>query len=491
MELKDRSLFYGDNLTVLREKIPNEVVDLCYIDPPFNSNRAYFQIYQGDGDEKDAAQSQAFVDTWRWGELAEKYYEEIVTDNGHYSSDTQALINGFSQVWKKTGLMAYIVAMTTRINEIWHKLKPTGSFYLHCDPTASHALKLVCDTIFVAKDRGGNFLNEIVWSYRTGGVGKRWFPRKHDLIFLYTKTKNYHFVPSQETIYYDKPFFTSSEPNKEGKYEVSVRVRDVWEDIKPIINVSKERLGYPTQKPQALLERIIKTSSNKNDLVMDCFCGCGTTVAAAEKLRRRWVGMDITYYSISLMKKRVEEVADKKLEVYLDGIPKDEASAWALANKEDDRLRKEFEKWTILTFTNALARINEQKGADRGIDGRLKFGDFGNNQEGKVVVREAVFQVKSSKNKIGRKDVAQFVTDLQSDGASVGYFIAFNFTRDAESEASRAGLVKLMNGHRPMVKLVWVKDLLGDKGVRCDLPNQYSSHKKAARQSQQGSTQRQ
>ena len=186
-------LFYGDNLDVLRRKIASDSVDLCYIDPPFNSKRNYFQIYNNQGGE-DRAQAQAFVDTWEWGEEAIAGLAWILDidqlNSGKLTPQTVALIKGFEQVLGRGNLFAYIVHMTLRIVEIHRVLKPTGSFYLHCDPTASHYLKLVLDAVFCGQ--GGNFINEIVWSYRTGGMSKRWFGRKHDTIFLYLKDKQEH-----------------------------------------------------------------------------------------------------------------------------------------------------------------------------------------------------------------------------------------------------------------------------------------------------------
>ena len=179
-------LYYGDNLDVLRKHIKDETVDLCYIDPPFNSKRTYNQIYNNLGHE-DRAQAQAFVDTWTWDDHAIECYEQILDNiNGVQTSQSIELIQGLERVLKKGGLFAYLVSMTVRVAEIFRVLKPTGTFYLHCDPTASHYLKLVLDSIFVAS--GGNFRNEIAWCYRGGGVPRKDFARKHDIIFRYTKT---------------------------------------------------------------------------------------------------------------------------------------------------------------------------------------------------------------------------------------------------------------------------------------------------------------
>jgi DNA modification methylase len=185
------SLYYGDNLDNLRKHIRDETVDLCYIDPPFNSKRNYNQIYNNIGGE-DRAQAQAFVDTWTWdGQADEGFREIIANEKGRYTTQTVALIKGLRDVLKEGSLLAYLVSMTRRIIEIHRVLKPTGSFYLHCDPTSSHYLKLVLDGIFCSQ--GGHFINEIAWCYSQGGKSKKWFPRKHNIIFLYSKGEDYYF----------------------------------------------------------------------------------------------------------------------------------------------------------------------------------------------------------------------------------------------------------------------------------------------------------
>ncbi|MFM6021398.1 MAG: DNA-methyltransferase, partial [Dolichospermum sp.] len=347
-------LYYGDNLEVLRRYIKDESVDLCYIDPPFNSKRNYNQIYNNIGAE-GKAQAQAFIDTWEWDDHAIHGINEILINyHGLFTQQCIALITGLSNVLGKGSLLAYLVSMTLRITEIHRVLKPTGSFYLHCDPTASHYLKLVLDAVFCAQ--GGDFLNEIIWHYRrwTGKANK--FQQLHDTILFYSKSKKYTF----NVIYTDYTegsvarkkggilhrFKKGEEPTLVSNKEIDekgVRENDVWQ-IPFIAPSAKERLGYPTQKPEALLERIIKASSNEDDIVLDAYCGCGTTVAVCQKLDRQWIGIDITYQSISLILKRLEDSFPGVLKtIKLHGIPKDIESARALANKTDDRTRKEFE----------------------------------------------------------------------------------------------------------------------------------------------------
>ena len=275
----ENTLFTNDNLFILNG-LNSESVDLIYLDPPFNSKR----MYSAPIGSKSAGAS--FKDMWTWNDVDESYLEELVLK---YPALVE-FIKSIALIHSKA-MMAYITYMTQRLIQMHRILKETGSLYLHIDPTASHYLKIVLDSIFGKN----NFRNEIIWGYRTGGVSKRYFPRKHDVILSYGKTNKAYHKPLKETIYYDKPFFQENKKaNKEGKYEVEVNIRDVWDnEIKPIINVSKNRTGYPTQKPKALLQRIIKASSKEGDLVLDPFCGCATTCVVAQSEKRRWIGIDI------------------------------------------------------------------------------------------------------------------------------------------------------------------------------------------------------
>ena len=315
------------------------------------------------------------MDTWEWGDEAIdgfSYITDIANlQNGKLTNQTVELVRGLHKVLGEGDLFAYILHMTLRIIEIHRVLKPTGSFYLHCDPTASHYLKLVLDGVFCGQ--GGDFLNEIIWHYKTGGVSKRWLGKKHDVIFCYVKSKDYKFNPIEVKEYYkdiygkdSKPGFPDRNGGRDagGWYRYSY-MSDTW-IIPALFNMSKERMGYPTQKPETLLERIIQLSSNEGDVVLDAYCGCGTTVAVAQRLKRKWIGIDITYQSISLILKRLEESYETEWQsieanIQLDGVPKDIESAIALANRKDDKTRKEFEKWAVLTYSNNQARINDKK----------------------------------------------------------------------------------------------------------------------------------
>ena len=363
-------LFYGDNLDVLRKHIKDESVDLCYIDPPFNSKRNYNQIYNNIGKE-DRAQAQAFIDTWTWDDFANKGLAEILENyQGRFTSQSIDLIAGLTKVLGKGSLLAYLVSMTLRVAEIHRILKPTGSFYFHCDSTVSHYLKLVLDAIFCPL--GGDFINEVVWK-RTNAhsdtkQGRKAYGNISDVILYYSRSKDYKFNTlylsyNQEYIenfykYVDadgrryqldnitgpggaakgNPYYevmgikrywrysqekmnqliaegriVQTKPGTVPRYKryldemPGTPLQNIWDDIKPIQSQSAERLGYPTQKPLALLERIIQVSSNEGDIILDAYCGCGTTVAVAQRLKREWIGIDITYQSISLILKRIED----------------------------------------------------------------------------------------------------------------------------------------------------------------------------------------
>jgi DNA modification methylase len=508
-------LYYGDNLDVLRRKIDSESVDLCYIDPPFNSKRNYFQIYNNQGGD-DPAQAQAFVDTWSWGDEAREGLDYILDvanlQNGKLTEQTVELIRGLEKVLKRGALLAYLVHMTLRIVEIHRVLKPTGSFYLHCDPTASHYLKLVLDAVFCGQ--GGQYINEVVWCYDLGGrVSHRSYGRRHDTLLFYSKSDTYTFNYDQvledwseagkaKFRYTDEdgrkyrligrfingspikghrdvaPEWEVTNPElvqryymKEGKAQV-----DFW-NISPINQVSKERLGYPTQKPEALLERIIKASSNEGDVVLDAYCGCGTSVAVAQRLNRRWIGIDITYQSISLILKRFQDKYSESGEwpvieanILLDGVPRDLDSAMALAHRKDDKTRKEFEKWAILTYSKNQARINEKKGADGGIDGIAYFlKDKGENGK-------AVFQVKSRPGT--RDDLAKLNSDRQRGKAEFGFLICTGplaLTKAMQNEINAAGKYKhpLLNREDDRLQVVMAAELFdhpGQPGKRLDLP---------------------
>ncbi|MBB1074216.1 restriction endonuclease [Rhodoferax sp. 4810] len=467
-------LFYGDNLDILCNKIKDDSVDLCYIDPPFNSKRNYFQIYNNLGKE-DAAQAQAFIDTWTWNELAELGLREITqTNQGYYTRQTIELIKGLKPVLGAGSLFAYLINMTQCVNEIQRVLKATGSFYLHCDPTCSHYLKLVLDSVFCGGGRNGDFQNEIIWSYHRWTGTTSHFQRMHDIVFFYTKDKKDFVFNVQYEAYSDKSKHKAKRVSTAAKGKVIAQqytndtsrqkaMRDVWE-ISYLNSQAKERLHYPTQKPEALLERVIQASSNEGDVVLDAYCGCGTTVAVAQRFNRQWIGIDITYQSIAVILKRLEESfgADILNQITLGGIPRDMESARALANKKDDRLRKEFEKWAVLTYTNHRAVINDKKG----IDG-IVYIVTGKDKEDSARV---VLQVKSGKVK--RNDIATLNSDRLREQAAMAIFITLEEpTKPMRDEALASGVYhyELLNRDYPCIQIVTIQEMM-DGVARFELP---------------------
>ncbi len=298
---KPRTIWTGDNLYVMRG-MNSESVNLIYLDPPFNSKHDYAAPIGS------AAAGAAFKDTWNLTDLDNEWIDEL-------ESKAPKLYHAILSAMTASD-KSYLVYMAIRLIEMKRLLKPTGSIYLHCDPTMSHYLKILMDAVF-GKER---FFNEIIWAYRTGGVSKKHWPRKHDVLFFYTK-EGYRHRPQQERIFYDKPFFTTRTDNV-GRYYADVYIRDVWDDLKPVINVSKERTGYPTQKPLALLDRIIRSSSNPGDLVLDPFCGCATTMVAAHSLGdREWVGIDISPKAAELV---VTRITDLQGSLYIDYVSRED-----------------------------------------------------------------------------------------------------------------------------------------------------------------------
>jgi len=538
-------LYYGDNLDNLRRFVPDESVDLCYIDPPFNSKRNYNQIYTNVGKE-DAAQAQAFIDTWNWDDLATKGFSEIVENlPGLFTSQTINLIIGLEKVLGQGSLLAYLVSMTLRVAEIHRVLKPTGSFYFHCDPTSSHYLKLVLDSIFCPN--GGDFKNEVIWK-RTNSKGLAFtrFASNHDVIFYYTKNKQFIWNPQykKHDEKYLSDFYKYTEPETGRRYRLSdltnpnkdrpnltyeflgvtrvwrwtkermqeaydkglvvqsksgsvpaskryldeqegTPIDDTWIDVLPIQSQSGESLGYPTQKPFGLLERIIQASSNEGDVILDAYCGCGTTVAVAQKLNRRWIGIDITYQSVSLILKRLEDTHGVEVlnNVIISGVPRDIKSAEALANRKDDRTRKEFEKWAVLTYSKNRAAINQKKGADQGVDGKAFFPitdkDFGT----------ILFQVKSGK--VDSRDIRDMVGTMSREKADLGIFITLKPpTEPMRKEAKSAGLYhyEFFNRDIPRIKIVTVEDIL-NSAAQLDVPLIAGVLKAAARNTSDGSEQ--
>jgi len=455
-------LYFGDNLRIMRKYISEESIDLIYLDPPFNSKASYNILFDEKNGTHSRAQITVFDDTWHWGLESEQAYHEIVTQGPKKLAD---LIQALRSFLGQNDMMAYIVMMAIRLVEMYKLLKPTGSIYLHCDPTASHYLKLVMDAVFGNK----NFRNEIIWHYRRWTGAANYFLRMHDVIFFYTKKNNYKYNILY-TEYTDKSLARKqhyhtrikgddvyvTNINKNG-----VKENDVW--IIPVINSqAKERLGYPTQKPEALLERIIKASSNEGDIVLDPFCGCGTTIAVAEKMKRKWIGIDITHLAITLMKHRLNTAFGKDLSPYeVVGDPKDLQSARALAKESKHDGRYQFE-WWALGKVSARPAQNMKKGADSGVDGYIYFFDDNSEKAKKIIV-----QVKSGGVKRG--DIATLKGDMEREKAKIGVFITLEEpTRPMKEEAVSAGFYEpeyIGDKKYPKVQILTIEEILEEKKI--------------------------
>lgn len=510
--MHNRALYFGDNLEILREKFPDRpdgdgYFDLIYLDPPFNSNRDYNVLFK-EGLVDSQAQVQAFEDSWHWSEDAQKTFEELIGARKSATRTNEQIANlmqALEQLIGHNDMLAYLTMMTARLIELHRVLKKTGSIYLHCDPTASHYLKIVMDAIFGKK----NFRNEIIWRRGHANVNTtgHQFPRNHDVVLFYSQSdgnfyqrtfrpysentlKMYKFddqdgrgkyrlqtlrTYGQETIRKweeEKRLVTVASGKKYFKQYLSdkggVTVDDVWEDISSLQGNPEEALGYPTQKPEALLERIIKASSNEGDWVLDPFCGCGTTVSVAEQLDRNWVGIDITALAINLIKHRLQkQFRDKVMEITVDGLPKDLAGAKALFKKDPF----EFEYWALDLVSAVPAQSKSRsnmRGADKGIDGVITFVN-GVKTGGGFTYGKILVQVKGGG--VQRSDIATLKGDVEREHADGGLFLTLEEpTRPMKEEAVSAGSfhVDFSKEDFPRMQIITVKELL--LGSRPHLP---------------------
>lgn len=514
-------LYYGDNLAVLRDSIADESVDLIYLDPPFNSNASYNVLFKGPKGKESAAQIEAFDDTWHWTDAAEEAFGEVLRSGNGAAAEMLRAMRSFLG---ENDMMAYLAMMAVRLLELHRVLKPTGSLYLHCDPTASHYLKILLDAIFGAR----NFRNEIIWHRRPGMSSAvheaNRFGGTTDTIFfaksseakfsvqynrdspeyqnyidtrftlkdkdgrLYQATSLVNPAPRPNLRYDYKGYQSPSNGwmiskakmeqwDAEGRLhfpaDKSKRIRrksfadelkgmpvqSLWTDIPPVNARAQERLGYPTQKPVALLERIVSASSNPGDVVLDPFCGCGTTVHAAEKLGRGWIGIDVTHLAIGLIEKRLRD-AFAGVEFTTHGVPEDLAGARDLARRgrEDKNYYFEFEKWA-LSLIAAQPGNQSKKGADRGIDGNIYFGK----------TQRAVVSVKAGDN-VGVAMIRDLRGVVEREKAEIGVFLTLTApTKPMVAEAAAAGQFE-MEGFSavPRIQIVTVEDALTlrDRAVR-------------------------
>ena len=457
------ALYYGDNLPVLREYVADESVDLIYLDPPFNSNASYNVLFKERSEEQSAAQITAFEDTWRWGWESETAYGEVVTDGPEHLS---RLLQAMLEFLGRNDMMAYLVMMAQRMIELRRVLKPTGSIYLHCDPTASHYLKLLMDATFGTE----KILNEIIWYYRGAGIPKGSRARRHDVILWYAKESRLHyFNPDPIRQPYAEATterFSHYIGNVRGDHDygqqqlnpLGKHPDDVITHIQPIAPSAKERLGYPTQKPEPLLENLIRSGSKEGDVVLDPFCGCGTAVAAAERLGRRWIGIDVTHLAVALIRHRLRDTFGDDVQPYdVIGEPQDVASAEALAKHD----RYQFE-WWALGLVDARPAQDKRKGADSGVDGYVNFFDDSSGKAKRVIV-----QVKSGN--VGVSQVRDLKGVLEREKAQIGLFITLKEpTRPMLAEAVSAGVYEpeQFPGHRsPRLQILTIEALLSGSEV--------------------------
>ncbi len=498
-------LYYGDNLHVLRDHIATESVDLIYLDPPFNSKRDYNLLFKSPKGKASDAQIEAFLDTWHWNEQAEREFDELL----HQPNTAVAqMMKSFRDFLGENDMMAYLTMMANRLLELHRVLKPTGSVYLHCDPTASHYLKILLDAVFGKE----HFRNEIVWKRTSGRKAGNQLGRIHDIIFFYTRKDDATFHPpgieqTQETVRGhdliregDKLYrlsdltgpgqgpvriFNGREVpppanrhwmfdqegidrllgegrivfNKKGVPRLKnyldtlpqVDLGDLWTDIEPINAAAQERLGYPTQKPLALLDRIIQASSDEGDVVLDPFCGCGTAVHAAQRLKRKWIGIDITHLAISLIEKRLKDAFGARCKFEVHGTPKDEASARDLAGRD----KYQFQWWAV-SLVDAQPFQGRKKGADTGIDGIKFFRDLD-----KKDVRKIVVSIKGGEH-LRADDIRSIMAVREREAAEIALFISLEEpTKTMVKDAASAGLYESPNGKKyPRVQLLTIHDLL-------------------------------
>jgi site-specific DNA-methyltransferase (adenine-specific) len=525
--MTENRLYYGDNLDVLRRHVKDESVDLVYLDPPFNSNANYNVLFAAKDGHQAAAQIQAFEDTWRWDESAARQFAETVEAGGKVAD----VLLAFERFLSTSDMLAYLAMMSPRLIELRRILKPTGSLYLHCDPTASHYLKLLLDAVFGPTQ----FRNEIAWQRTSAHNDPNRYGRVHDTLLFYTKSNEFTWNPQFEAP--DEAYFGAHDFERDSEGRVyrkrdltapghgtvsgqfdwkgkrppagrmwsyarenmeklegegrivytktgmprlkiysddlrGVSLQDVWARPELWLNAAaKERLGYPTQKPVALLERILATSTNPGDIVLDPFCGCGTTIEAAQKLDRLWIGIDITHLAISLIKVRLRDAFGEAVRFEVIGEPTTAEDAAALAGSDKYQFQ-----WWALGLVGARP-VDQQKGADKGIDGRtyLRFGDS---------TCQIIFSVKGGKLKA--TDLRDLRGVIDREKADIGVLLSFETpTKLMRAEAASAGFYKSPWGDHPRLQLLTVAELL--TGATVDAPKTAGvnqTYKQAPRQLQ-------
>lgn len=513
MPNKDNALYFGDNLAILRDYIADASVDLVYLDPPFNSKRDYNLIFRERSGSKSTSQQLVFADTWIWTDKADQTCRELIESGGTLAD----VIHAFRSFLGTSDMMAYLAMMAPRLVELHRVLKETGSIYLHCDPTASHYLKILMDAIFGAQ----NFRNEIVWkrshAHSDGKQGAQHFGRVTDSLLFYgngpISTWSPQYVPYDEE-YIKRDYRRVDEngrryriDNLQGpggadkgnpRYEVmgvtrywryskdnmeqliaegrvmqtrpgavpqyiryldempGVPVQNLWTDLAPLNNRSKEVEGYPTQKPEALLERIIKASSIEGDVVLDPFCGCGTAVQVAQDLKRRWIGIDVTHLSLAIIKQRLARNFGESIfkSVTVVGEPMNEEEALALASTD----KFGFQCWAVGRI--GAPPIEHKKGADRGIDGRIYFHDDHGSP------KQIIISVKAGDH-IGPQFVRELRGVVDREKAEMGILVLVKEpTSEMKREAAQLGMYKSLGGSFPRLQIITIRDIFANTPLK-------------------------
>lgn len=514
------TLYFGDNLGVLQDYFDAECVDLVYLDPPFNSKRDFNLLFARDDRREAPAQITAFEDTWHWDTTAERHYRELVGEEPcpvKIPESLTIIIRSLCESLTRNDMMAYIVMMSRRLVELRRVLRPTGSLYLHCDPTASHYLKVILDSVFGPQ----NFRNEVIWQ-RTNvhSDALRWSPVSDSILF-YSKSSEFTWNP--QYVAHDADYLASkyrhvdergryrldnmTSPNprpnmmyewrghaspkmgwrysretmqklhREGRiwYPDSKQKRpqlkrylnetkgrllgNVWTDIDPINSQAAERIGYPTQKPIALLERILSASTNAGDVVLDPFCGCGTTIEAAQRLGRVWAGIDVTHLAIQTIRSRIDRVLGD-VSYGIGGNPADAESARVLAEEN----AYQFQDWAVRFVEGRPlgGGKKSKKGKDRGIDGELFFRSGGPDEP----KQRAIISVKGGRS-LNPGMVRDLVGTVTREGCPIGVLItAHPTTKEMRTEAARAGDHYFDGRAMPRIQLLTVDDLFNARKVQ-------------------------
>jgi site-specific DNA-methyltransferase (adenine-specific) len=486
-------LHFGDNLEVLRSRVADASVDLVYLDPPFKSDQDYHVLpgVSPAGKGARAARAlrslrdrgdrvRAFGDTWAWDDAAEELFEEAQRGDGRVARAMQAL----RMLIGESGLLSYLAMMAPRLVELRRALKPSGSIYLHCDPTASHYLKVLMDEVFGA----ACFRNEVIWRYRRWPAKSRQFQKMHDVLLFYTKSPgrdhcfNTLYGYEELAASTKKTFGTkrqvadfSSGHRKPGRKEEESPgppLSDVW-DVGIVAPSGRERLGYPTQKPEALLSRVVLASSREGDVVLDPFCGSGTTLIAAERWKRRWIGVDASYLAIWLVKRRLsaafgEGAAPRVLRVL--GEPSSLAEARALRARDPEQFRC----WA-LGLVDALGEDGRRGAEARGVvswgDEEEGDGQKEDSPEGDRGRSSSRALVSVTVGRAGVEDVEALRGTMEREGAVIAALIGLEEpTPEAREAALAAGVVTAARRgtSHPRVQLMTIEDIL--EGRRLDLP---------------------